>query len=207
MYTLPIVHQSPAVPEAQPDMQLVGEPDNSGTDACTQLQGLLQRCRSEEGSQLSVEEVVERATQMAEFVGELLSVCAADEAPAQPTGRSRLPDSATSTPSNVEQHTIKNFSESAYSTQAGEEFSCMRPTPALPLGSDEPAITRTQRMVTSQSVSNAGELLKRHAQHREPLAVNSPVRETAGRGAVGVERQQEALRYLLHHLKAFKDKV
>lgn len=197
----PVDHQLQAVP------QVVEDPNNDGTDPCTQLQHLLERCRSEEGSQLSVEEVVERATQMAVFVDELLTVCAAEESPAQAAGRTRPPDNATGDPSRVENYIVENFSELAYSSQAGEEFSYMRPTPALPLFSNQPFTAQQHRVANGPLVSGTGELLKRHQQHREPLAVNPPVRETADRVAVGVERQQEALRYLLHHLKAFKDKV
>ncbi len=151
------------------------------TASYSNLKELLEQCPHTDASQLSVEKVVERASQIAEYVDELLSSCESDPHPCD-TGQA-----IDETPQLKVAETV------------------------LPLASQRSVAVVETGVETGYTARSDGGLLKRHTQHSATV-VAAPSPQTAPqtvprRAPIGDQRQQEALRYLLHHLKAFKDKV
>lgn len=126
-----------------------------------ELETLLENCSPAQAEPMSVEQVVERASQIAEYVDQLLTASEPSVA------KEALPPAAAKTKPLVE---------------------------SLPLE-------------TNGHASGANGTLRRHDQHSTTTVASSKIRELPVRQSVGASHQQEALRYLLHHLKAFKDKV
>jgi len=144
------------------------------------LQQLLTSCNDDDSSSLSVQQVVERASQIAQYVDELLTVCDDEPVAAQP-----LPVQRSDTP-----NTFQN---------AGEN-SRMRPNSV-------PSFASAQIHTLPTRATGEGELQKRHEHHPASLLSATTSQPTLYQRPAGDDRQREALRYLLHHLKAFKDKV
>jgi hypothetical protein len=144
------------------------------------LQQLLTSCSDDDSSSLSVQQVVERASQIAQYVDELLTVCDDEPVISQPPPVHRL-----DTP-----NTFQN---------AGEN-SRMRPNSV-------PSFASTSKQILPSRTAGEGELQKRHEHHPPSLLSATNSQPTLYQRPAGDDRQREALRYLLHHLKAFKDKV
>ena len=125
-----------------------------------ELETLLENCSHAQAEPISVEQVVQRASQIAEYVDQLLTASEPSVA------KEVLP------PTAADRVEIES----------------------LPLETKGRAI-------------GSGGTLRRHDQHSTTTVASSKVLELPVRQSVGANHQQEALRYLLHHLKAFKDKV
>jgi uncharacterized protein (TIGR03546 family) len=144
------------------------------------LRQLLTNCTNKDSSSLTVEQVVERASQIAHYVDELLTVCDDDSVMPQPPPVRRID--------------LPNTFENA------GDNSRMRPNPV-------PSFASAQSHAVPTSTPGEGELLKRHEHHPSSMVSSTNTQPTLYLRPAGDDRQREALRYLLHHLKAFKDKV
>lgn len=182
--------------------------DDAGDDAqleltvdeetCQELEDLLATCNGEEACNLTATEVAQRAAQMAQFVDELLTSCQVE---------SRAP-----TPKLLRR-------DEASELGASERQRCLGSIP--PANPPTSSSDRSSVNCTAESVERPAPLAfapDMRSSDKESL-LNQSVRPTAkkhvprgpadvsARRPVGEVHQAETLRYLLHHLKAIKDKV
>lgn len=154
----------------EPDATWPDEEDAPDVDeqTCQALEDLLATCNSSDTHELSADEVVQRAAQMAHFVDDLLTSCQLESA--SPTSK--------------------------------------------PLRRDTPRDRPATHLHDNQSLSSGESgLVRHHADHsgnadhadssRGPSVAASP----SVQRPMGEVHQAETLRYLLHHLKAIKDRV
>ncbi len=183
-------------------------------DTIVELQSLLASCVNEGATELSPGAIAERAAQIAEYVDELLShsldeefhpksipqVATQDEVSA--TSETEISifrrsdtDPALRTPMILSSESRANQAFSSTTEVDGNHG--MQPAQArqLQLQTTKPTFPMSTETEKSQPSSINSLLLSSHGQDGSLRRVGAGV------------RQEEALRYLLHHLKALKEKV
>ncbi len=174
------------------------------SDICRELEQLLENCNSEQSIPMSVEQVVERASQIAQYVDDLLTASESNIAPVHPGAVHLL------------EYAGDNLTPSQLTDAILDEAIGYFPDQRPGLGSEESSSqrsaaisppTETPRSTKLHQAKRDREMLRRHEQHSSVTVASPSPHAVNKRRPVGDVRQQEALRYLLHHLKAFKDKV
>ncbi len=180
-------------------------------DTCSELQSLLATCRGEEAQSLSTAQVARRAAQVAEFVDDLLNSCLDDSAAPTSTNRSQA--------SNRSGEAVELTSDGIDRVVVYEDPTpYQRPFPSqeldnMPSSRISPGPRSPLREV--DDIRRAGEppmAGRQHAPHtwvvRDGEGVGAPQpHPPVNRRSMADVAPEETLRYLLHHLKAIKDKV
>lgn len=161
-----------------------------------ELETLLENCTSDQAKPVAVEQVVERASKIAEYVDQLLTASEPETAITESPSQFLRPGSS-------REHTAPTAARFATNTLTTTNTSDATSTMANT--NNAPAVSSS--LASQGYLSGGSESLRRFDHNSPSLVASTKSSVSLERPPVGAERQQEALRYLLHHLKAFKEKV
>lgn len=161
-----------------------------------ELESLLENCSPDQAKPMSVEQVVERASKIAQYVDQLLTA-------SEPETANTISASQYFRADGPREHTAPTAAR--FATHATTATNTSHATNTIAATNNAPAVPSS--VVSHGYLVGDSETRRRYDHDSPSVAASTKSSVSLERPPVGAERQQEALRYLLHHLKAFKEKV